>query len=33
MENKLPILVLNLWDPDALRLSLLGEIRGTLVEG
>jgi len=24
---------LNLWDPDALRLSLLGEIRGTLVEG
>jgi uridylate kinase len=31
MENKLPILVLNLWDPDALRLSLLGEIRGTLV--
>ncbi|MEN4013027.1 MAG: UMP kinase [Chloroflexota bacterium] len=33
MENKLPILVLNLWDPDALRLSLLGEMKGTLVEG
>lgn len=33
MENKLPIMVLNLWDPDALRLSLLGEIRGTLVTG
>jgi uridylate kinase len=31
MENKLPILVLNLWDPDALRLVLLGEHRGTLV--
>src|SRR3989304_3326453 len=33
MENKLPILVLNLWDPDALRLALLGENRGTLVYG
>jgi uridylate kinase len=33
MENKLPILVLNLWDADALRLALLGENRGTLVEG
>ncbi len=33
MENKLPILVLNLWDPDALRLALLGENKGTLVEG
>ncbi len=33
MENKLPIMVLNLWDPDALRLSLMGELRGTLVEG
>jgi len=33
MENKLPILVLNLWDPDALKQSLLGDIRGTLVEG
>ncbi len=31
MENKLPILVLNLWDPDALRRSLLGEPVGTLV--
>ncbi len=33
MDNKLPILVLNLWDPDALRLSLLGDHKGTLVEG
>ena len=33
MENKLPILVLNLWDPEALRLSLLGQTKGTLVEG
>ncbi|MCL4562254.1 MAG: UMP kinase [Chloroflexi bacterium] len=31
MENKLPILVLNLWDPDALRKALLGEQVGTLV--
>lgn len=31
MENKLPILVLNLWDPDALRQALLGEPVGTLV--
>jgi uridylate kinase len=31
MENKLPILVLNLWDPDALRLALLGEPVGTLL--
>ncbi len=31
MENKLPILVLNLWDPDALRKALLGETVGTLV--
>jgi uridylate kinase len=33
MENKLPILVLNLWDPDALRQALLGEQVGTLVSG
>ena len=33
MENKLPIMVLNLWDPEALRLSLEGELHGTLVEG
>jgi uridylate kinase len=33
MENKLPILVLNLWDPDALRQALLGEPVGTLVTG
>jgi uridylate kinase len=31
MENKLPILVLNLWDRDALRRALLGEDIGTLV--
>lgn len=31
MENQLPILVLNLWDPDALRQALLGEPVGTLV--
>jgi len=31
MDNKLPILVLNLWDPDALRQALLGEPVGTLV--
>jgi uridylate kinase len=33
MENKLPILVLNLWDPTALRRALLGEKVGTLVDG
>jgi uridylate kinase len=31
MENKLPILVLNLWDENALRGALLGEPTGTLV--
>ena len=31
MDNRLPILVLNMWDPDALRLSLHGEKVGTLV--
>jgi uridylate kinase len=31
MENKLPILVLNLWDEHALRRSLFGEAVGTLV--
>lgn len=31
MENKLPILVLNLWDENALRDALLGEEVGTLV--
>jgi uridylate kinase len=31
MENNLPILVLNLWDPDALRQALIGESVGTLV--
>ena len=31
MENKLPIIVLNLWDRDALKRALLGEPVGTLV--
>ena len=31
MENKLPILVLNLWDENALKKALLGEKVGTLV--
>lgn len=31
MDNNLPILVLNLWDPDALRRALHGEKVGTLV--
>ena len=30
MDNKLPILVLNLWDPNALRQALLGEPVGSL---
>ncbi len=33
MDNDLPILVLNLWDKDALRLALYGEPVGTLVSG
>jgi len=31
MEHKLPILVLNLWDENALRDALLGEPVGTIV--
>jgi uridylate kinase len=31
MDNNLPILVLNLWDQEALRLALYGEKVGTLV--
>ncbi|MEJ2412751.1 MAG: UMP kinase [Anaerolineales bacterium] len=31
MDNKLPILVLNMWDPDALEQGLMGEKVGTLV--
>jgi uridylate kinase len=31
MDNKLPILVLNMWDPDALEKGLMGEKVGTLV--
>jgi uridylate kinase len=33
MENNLPILVLNLWDPNALPTALRGESVGTLVNG
>ncbi len=33
MENKLPILVLNLWDSSALLSALRGEAVGTLVSG
>ena len=32
MENKIPILVLNLWDPQALMKALNGEKVGTLVK-
>jgi uridylate kinase len=31
MENKLPIIVLNLWDREALQKALMGESVGTLV--
>ena len=31
MENQMPILVLNLWEPGALRKALCGETVGTLV--
>jgi len=31
MENNLPILVLNLWDPNALLDALRGKTVGTLV--
>lgn len=31
MDNEMPILVLNMWDPDALLKSLVGEKVGTLV--
>lgn len=31
MDNNLPILVLNLWEPDALRMALYGKKIGTLV--
>jgi len=32
MENNLPIMVLNLWNPEALRLALQGEKTGTLID-
>jgi uridylate kinase len=31
MDNELPILVLNLWESEALRQALFGEMVGTLV--
>jgi uridylate kinase len=33
MENKIPILVLNLWDSTALHSALRGEKVGTIVSG
>jgi uridylate kinase len=33
MDNKMPILVLNLWNKDDLRLALAGKAVGTLVNG
>lgn len=33
MDNKMPILVLNLWDENALKRALMGEDEGTLVSG
>ena len=33
MENNIPILVVNLWDPQALLAALKGEAVGTLVHG
>jgi uridylate kinase len=33
MDNNLPILVLNLWQSDALRKAIFGETVGTLVYG
>ncbi len=33
MDNGMPILVLNLWNPNDLRMALLGEEIGTLVYG
>jgi uridylate kinase len=33
MDNSLPILVVNLWEPSALERALSGEKVGTLVSG
>ncbi len=33
MDNKMPILVLNLWDESALKRALMGGAEGTLVSG
>lgn len=31
MENQMPIVVLNLWEPDSLKNTILGQMRGTLI--
>jgi uridylate kinase len=31
MDNQMPIVVLNLWQPDSLKLTLLGDNQGTLI--
>jgi uridylate kinase len=31
MENQMPIVVLDLWQPDSLRNSVLGKAVGTLI--
>jgi uridylate kinase len=33
MDNNLPIMVLNLWNPEDLRKAIFGEKVGTLVAG
>jgi uridylate kinase len=31
MDNQMPIVVLNLWEPDSLKHTIMGEIEGTLI--
>lgn len=31
MDNQMPIVVLNLWEPDSLKITVLGETQGTLI--
>jgi uridylate kinase len=31
MENQMPIVVLDLWQPDSLKKMILGEAMGTLI--
>ena len=31
MDNQMPIVVLNLWEPDSLKKTIMGEIEGTLI--